>query len=229
MRAAGRVIDPVCRSVARRRRRHRPGAGRQPARQPEGRPRVAGGDRSRCSTTRSRRWPARSTTTHDAVRAVRRRPVLPARLPAVLRRPRGVRAGDGPPPAGVRGGPRGGPEPVRRHPAPVRRPGRVRVHPDEDVQGLACGADARGHLLGVRPPHDRHRQHRDRRDRRADPVDPVRRAALDADQRDAERRRGDRAGLDRVGVRPAAHHEAAAADLQPRRPGHPVDDRRGRG
>ena len=34
--------------------------------------------------------------------------------------------------------------------------------------------------------------------------------------------------VDRVGVRPAARHQAEAAHVQPRRPDHPVDDRRRR-
>ena len=49
----------------------------------------------------------------------------------------------------------------------------------------------------------------------------VRRPALGRHQRDAERRRGDRPALDRLGVLPAARLEAGAADVQPRRADHP--------
>ena len=89
-------------------------------------------------------------------------------------------------------------------------------------------AHARRHLLGLRPADDRHREHRDRRPDPGRPLDPVRRPALDARQRDAERRRGHRARLDRLGVLPAAGHEAQAPHLQPRRAAHPGDDRRRR-
>ena len=47
-------------------------------------------------------------------------------------------------------------------------------------------------------------------------------------QRDAERRRGDRPGLHRLGVLAPPGDETGSADLQPRRPDHPGDDRRGR-
>ena len=57
---------------------------------------------------------------------------------------------------------------------------------------------------------------------------PVRRAAVDPHQCDAERRRGARPRVDRVGLRAPAHHQAEAADVQHRCPDHPVDDRRGR-
>ena len=180
---------------------------------PRGRAGVAGGDRGRARprardagrAVRPRRAARRAeprrrgVPARDAVRALRRRPALPARLPAVLGRGRLLLPRDGAPPAGVRRGPRRGSQPVRRRPAPVRRADPVRVHPDQDVQGRPGGADARRHLLGLRAPDDRHRQHRHRRAHRAGPVDPVRRAALDADQRDAERRRGHRPGVDRRG------------------------------
>ena len=219
MRAAGRATTPFADlsrgvvGVA------RPDAHRQPAGQPEGRPRVARGDRRRCSTTPSRRSPARTITrTRPAeadpdVRAVRRGPGLPARLPVfwgaaaffVLAMARHLRVF-----AAVRAS---RPEPVRGRPGAVRRPRRVRVRPDQDVQGRPGRPDARRHLLGLRPADDRDRQHRHRRAHPGGPVDPVRRPAVGADQRDAERRRGHRPGLDRLGVLAPARHEAARLTL----------------
>ena len=93
----------------------------------------------------------------------------------------------------------------------------------KDAQGRP---DARRHLLGLRAADDRDGQHRHRRDHPAGPVDPVRRPVLGADQRDAERRRGHRPGLDRLGVLPAAGLETAPADVQPGRAADPRDDRR---
>ena len=45
-------------------------------------------------------------------------------------------------------------------------------------------------------------------------------------QRHAERRRGHRPRLDRLGVLPPPRHQAGAPDVQPRRADHPGDDRR---
>ena len=110
MRAAGRAQHAVRRPVARRRRRPRPDAHRQPAGQPQGRPRIARGDRAACWSTPSTPSPAR-TITRSRPReaeplmfdAVRRRPGVPARLPDLLGRRGVLRARDGAPPAGLRG------------------------------------------------------------------------------------------------------------------------------
>ena len=132
------------RPVARRRRRARPDPHRQPARQPEGRARIARGDRRRCwitpstpsrdrTITRSR--PSRPTTeapTAD-VPAVPGRSGLPARLPRLLGLGGVLRPRHGPAPACLRG--RAAVTAVREHPGTLRRPGRVRLRPDQDVQG----------------------------------------------------------------------------------------------
>ena len=61
------------------------------------------------------------------------------------------------------------------------------------------------------------------------PVDPVRRRCSGRlISGDAERRRGDRPRLDRLGVLAAPRDEASAADVQPRRAADPGDDRRRR-
>ena len=112
--------------------------------QPQGRARVAGGDRARPRPRARdagrpvRPWRgARAGADAGMLRAVRRGPVLPARLPAVLGRGPRLLPGDGPPPAGVRRGARRRSDPVRRHPDPVRRAHPLRVHPDADVPGPA--------------------------------------------------------------------------------------------
>ena len=165
----------------------------------------------------------------DRVRTVRRGARLPAGLRAVLGRRGVLRARDGPPPAGLRRGTGHRPESVRRHPAAVRRPGPVRVRPEPDVPRRARRAHACGHLLGLRPAHDRDRQHRHGRPDRKRAVDPVRRPPLGCRQRDAERRRADRPGVHRLGLLAPSRHEACPPHVQPRRPDHPRDDRWGRG
>ena len=209
MRAAGRAMTPMAdlsRGVAGVRGRT---LDRQPAGQPEGRARVARGDRSRAGPR-----------PRDARRAVRsRRDAAPTATPALMFEPfadvpayplvfpvfwgaaaffalamaRHLRVFA----AAARRAPARSPT----IPAAPRRPRPVRVRPDQDVQGPAGRADARRDLLGLRAPDDRDGQHRHRRADPGGPVGAVRRRAcgraISAMQNVVA---VDRPGRDRLGV-----------------------------
>ena len=228
------AVDAVRRPVARPGRRPRRDADRQRAGLAEGRAGVVRGRRARCSTTRSRRSPGRSTTPPRA-------PAGRADLPPGDRRATaltGVRA--------VRATSRSTrwcsrcsgarrrsscsrwratcgcsrPRATRAPPtAPMARLwGTVRygIVQTRMFRDLGGRAPARGDLLGLRPAHDRDRQHRHRRPDPGDRLDPVRRRAVGRGHRDAERRRGDRARVaSRWAYLAAAGHAAEAPHASP--------------
>ncbi len=118
---------------------------------------------------------------------------------------------------------------VRERSAPGRRPRGIRPGPAQDVPRPSGRAAPRGDLLGLRAPDRRHGQHRDGWTRPGRHRGAVRRGALDGPVRAPERRRRHRPRVDRLGVRTAPHLPAGAADVHPRCPDHPGDDRWGRG
>ena len=124
--------------------------------------------------TITRRSPRRVDGSAADVRAVRRGPGLSPGLPALLGRGRLLRPRDGPPPADLRrrAAVAGRSRTSRSGSAASIEYAFVQTKMFKDVK---AGADARRHLLGLRPPDDRHGQHRDRRGHRGRPVDPVRR------------------------------------------------------
>ena len=156
---------------------------------------------------------SRNGATAD-VPVLRARAVLPPRVRALLGRRADLRAGDGAPPPDLRGGARHGPEPARQRARAPRRPHRVRLHPDEDVQGPACGDPPSRDLLGLHPADGRHGQHRHRRAPPGRPLDPVRRRAVGRGPGDAERGRAHRHRVRAVGVLAPVRDAPAAPHLQ---------------
>ena len=102
-------------------------------------------------------------------------------------------------------------QPVRERPGPRRRPGRVRLRPDQDVQGLRAGVMHAGIfwgfvLLTIGTANIV----------TGGLIQAVLSIPFDgllwaADQRDAERRRGHRPRRDRLGLRPPARDASRAA------------------
>ena len=204
---------------------------RQRSGQPEGRHRVARGDRagagprpgdarravrprhSRTVRGRPTREPSPCPTNSSDVPRLRRRPGLPPGLPAVLGSGRVLRPGDGPPPPRLRRG-----EAVRRAAAAVRRASRPGSSASSSTPSSRrrCSRTSRAGLMhagifwgfvlltiGTANIVT------------GGLIETVLSAPFDgavwaADLRDAERRRGDRHRLDPVGVLAAARLAAAA-------------------
>ena len=154
---------------------------------------------------------AERTPSADRVRAVRRGPGYPLVFLALLGRGRVLRARDGPPPAGLRRGPRRRPEPVRRHPA--RFAGLIqyafvqtKMFKDPRAGLMHAGIFWGFVLLTIGTANIV----------TGGLIEPVLSIPFDGllwtrGQRDAERRRGDRPGLDRLGVLAPAGDQAARA------------------